>query len=230
MPAQIRILDHVFGLGTRAEHTIGKPRQGTSMAFERLDFVAGRQIRSCGFGQIAQYRTRLAADGQHACKPGRGRAHISMSDISATAVMAKASETRPRLPKRRITSSRKSSASGAWWRAGFGEANRQSATSNGMAVKSRATTARRIAGSTPPRCAISITSWVQGPQSSAMIATMRGCTIGGGRHVFAISAETGHFAEGEQRARVGIEHLAQIACIVVPGALELSDPAAAKTI
>lgn len=136
--------------------------------------------------------------------------------------MAKASETRPLLPKRRITSLRRSSVLRRVVESGFGEANGQSDFERHCGYIPRDDCTQNCRIDAP---ALGHIDYELGAGAAILghDSDDRCCTVGGGWHVFAISAETGHFAEGEQRARVGIEHLAQIACIVVPGALELGD-------
>src|SRR5262249_22456290 len=57
-----------------------------------------------------------------------------------------------------------------------------------------------------------------------------GCAINLERHVFAIAAYAGHLAESQQRARIGVEDVAQVAGIIAPRALELIDPPLQKPV
>src|SRR5262249_16291555 len=177
MPAQIGVLYHVLGFRARAEHAVGKSGQRAPMCHEirhvswtsHSRHVAAVLVLTV-FGPVRSRSTGLVSPPITTLVQARPwpRAYFNVGYVRAES-MAKARDIKPRLPQRSKISSRKSSASGAWCKvASVKRADR--ATSSGIATQSRATIARRMAGSTPWRCAISMPSWVHGPQSSDITA------------------------------------------------------------
>ena len=144
VPAQIGVLHHILGLGARAEHAIGKPGQRAPMRLEILHAerscvvtVMRQPSRSSAsalpiLGQFAQHRLGFAADLEPRASVAVAERIFQASDTCAPPGSGSASEIRPRRPQCRTTSSRRSSASGAW-RSVASVKRTASATSNGMA-------------------------------------------------------------------------------------------------
>jgi hypothetical protein len=47
--------------------------------------------------------------------------------------------------------------------------------------------------------------------------------VDGGRHAFTVAAERLHLAECQHRARIDVDHLVDIASVIVPRAFESGD-------